>query len=211
MSRAPRDNASLESKGGRDLADADLQSILQEVDATLAIPQNKPAPQLLLCPVGLVGAGKSTVVKPLSDRLDLVRISTDEIRKRLKERGYNYLRTKEIAKILIEKYLDLRYSVAIDADCAGSTKEVISQLTENSSVKAIWIHINPPESFILHKLRTYKHTWLFKNADEAIDNYFRRKPLHEQLNLPFLYTFDPSKANLHRQVDEAIHLIQDTK
>lgn len=200
-----------ESTKGNMLKDNALQNILQEVDDSLAISVKKHIPQILLCPVGLVGAGKTTVIKPLSTRLGLVRISTDEIRKHLKAKGYNYLRTTEIAELLIQKHLEGGYSVAIDADCAGSTQKIVSKLTDESGIVPIWIHINPPESFILNKLRTYKHTWLFKDASEAIDNYLRRKPLHEKLNLPFLYTFDTSKENLSQQIDEVVHLIEQIK
>ncbi|MDE1944098.1 MAG: hypothetical protein KGH97_01205 [Patescibacteria group bacterium] len=51
---------------------------------------NRLPRQVFLAPVGRVGAGKTTVVKPLAERLGLVRISSDEIRKLLKERGLGY-------------------------------------------------------------------------------------------------------------------------
>ena len=47
--------------------------------------------ELILCPVGLVGAGKTTVLKPISKILNLVRVSSDEIRGILKQEGYNFL------------------------------------------------------------------------------------------------------------------------
>ncbi|MDD5726472.1 MAG: hypothetical protein PHC53_03625 [Patescibacteria group bacterium] len=197
-----------ESKVGKDVTAADFENISQLYEEQLELPSAKPTKQILLCPVGLVGSGKTTVVKPLSKALSLLRISTDEIRKILKENGFNYVRTREIAKNLIGKYLKLGHGVAIDADCAGSSYELINEISQNPQIKVIWIHINPPESFILNKLRNYKHTWLFKNADDAIYCYQERKPLHEHLDMPFLYTFDTSRDDLDKQIEEAIKLIQ---
>ena len=200
--------ATQEEASGHTLTDDQIPAILEVMDASLVVPKEKAQPQRLLCPVGLVGAGKTTVVEPLSLKLGFIRISTDEIRKYLKSQGYNYLRTKEIAAALIKKYIQLGHSVAIDADCAGSTKEIIEYLTKQTGITPIWIHIHPPEAFILNKLRTYNHTWLFKDADQAIENYERRKPLHEHLDQPFVYTFDPSRPDLDRQIDEAIQRIR---
>ena len=67
--------------------------------------------------------------------------------------------------------------------------------------------INPPEEFILNKLRNHKPTWLFKNADEAIKNYEARKPLHQNLDFDFAYTFDTSKPDLDEQIEEATKII----
>lgn len=196
-----------ESKAGKDLSAADFENISQLYEKQLELPSAKPVRQILLCPVGLVGSGKTTVVKPLSQALSLVRIATDEIRKILKEKGFNYVRTREIAKNLIVKYLKQGFSVAIDADCVGFSHELINEVSQDPRIKVIWIHINPPESFILNKLRNYKHTWLFKNADDAIHCYQERKPLHEYLDMPFLYTFDTSRDDLGVQIEGAIEKI----
>lgn len=185
-----------------------FESVSQLYEKQLELPSVKPSHQILLCPVGLVGSGKTTVISPLSQTLSLVRIATDEIRKILKENGFNYVQTREIAKNLIGKYLKQGYSVAIDADCVGELREAIAEISHDPQIKVIWIHINPPESFILNKLRNYKHTWLFKNADDAIHCYQERKPLHEHLDMPFLYTFDTSRDDLDEQIKEAIKLIQ---
>lgn len=200
-----------ESKDGKDLTVVDFENISQFYEKQLELPSLKPTHRILLCPVGLIGAGKTTVVKPLSKALSLLRISTDEIRKILKEKGFNYVRTREIAKNLIGKYLKQGYSVAIDADCVGSLREAIDVISPDQRIKVIWIHINPPESFIINKLRNYKHTWLFKDADNAIRNYQQRKPLHEHLDMPFIYTFDTSRDDLEAQIKEAVKLIQATQ
>ena len=71
-----------------------------------------------------------------------------------------------------------------------------------------WIHINPPEEFIINKLKNYKHTWLFKNAEQAIENHKTSKDKHHKIiNFPFIYTFDASRDDLDEQIEEAIAVI----
>src|SRR3970040_1728002 len=185
------------------------EKIFAEYEKTLVIPNIKPSRQFLLCPVGLVGAGKTTVVKPLAEKLGLVRISGDEIRGLLKKNGFGYEKTFEIGSRLAENFLGDGYSVAIDSDCAsGHTRKLIKDAKNKYGAIAIWIHINPPEEFILNKLKNYKHTWLFKNSDEALKNYYDRKPVHKKLEMEFTYVFDSSKKNLSKQIEEAFTIIK---
>ncbi len=197
-----------ETAEGKNPTPEELAGLLADFEQGLALPAAQRTPQLLVCPVGLVGAGKSTVIKPLGAKLSLLRISSDEFRHLLKDRGFGYRVVNRAMLALLKKYLALGYSIALDADCAGSAKEFIDQVPQTyPDLRVVWLHIDPPESFILDKLRNYKHTWLFTDADEAVANYFRRKPLHAQLDMPFLYTFDTSRPDLDRQIDEAVGLI----
>lgn len=178
-------------------------------EQTLIIPEKKGDHQFLLCAIGLIGAGKTTVLKPLCEKLGVVRMCTDDIRKLLKENGFGYDTAQEINVTLVRKYLGLGYSVAIDGD---SIREESQKLIEETrvlyGVKVVWIHINPPEAFIVNKLTNFKHSWLFRDAEHALSNYYNRKPLHEHLSMPFLYTFDTSKSNLADQIEEASQIIE---
>lgn len=197
-----------ETAEGKNPTPEELAVLLAEFENGLSVPADKRTPRILVCPVGLVGAGKSTVIKPLSEKLSLLRISSDEFRHLLKDRGFGYRVVNQAMLSLLKKYLALGYSIALDADCAGSAKEFIDRVPQTyPDLKVVWLHIDPPESFILDKLRNYRHTWLFADADEAVANYFRRKPLHAHLDMPFLYTFDTSRSDLDRQIDEAVGLI----
>lgn len=192
-----------------DLPDNKFNIIKKEYEKSLVAPLKKQAHQFFLCPIGIVGAGKSTVVKPLAKKFSLLRISTDDIRKILKKKGYNWKRAPELAFNLIEKYARRGYSIAIDADCVRPSKrKKIKELAGKVGAKIIWIHINPSEKYIINKLRKFKHTWLFKDSDDAIQNYFARKPPHEKLELPFVYTFDTSRNNLKKQINSASALIK---
>lgn len=183
---------------------------MEEYDRSLLTPSQPQRKQFVLCPVGIVGSGKTTVLKPLSEKLSLVRISGDEIRKSLKEHGLGYDAVVSIGAALSKKYLAQGYSLALDSDAASSrSKAVIKNAEQEFGAMPIWIHIHPPEEFILNKLRMYKHTWLFKDADQAIQNYMDRKSLHENLEeYPFVYTFDTSKTDLDKQVMEAVSIIE---
>ncbi len=185
------------------------EEIIEAYRPQIKVPEHKPEKQFFLCPVGLVGSGKTTVLKPLAEKLNLVRISGDEIRQLLKERGYGYELTWEIGQKLAGEFVRRGYSIAHDTDCATPrTQEYLKQLAEEVGAKMIWIHINPPEEFIINKLRNFKHTWLFKNGDEAVENYLARKPLHKNLSILFTYTFDTSRNDLDKQIEEGLVAIQ---
>jgi predicted kinase len=197
-----------ESLEGDILTEVDFILVTDEYWRSLDIPVEQPKKKLILCPIGLVGSGKSTVIKPLSIQLHLVRVSGDEVRKLLKERGFNWTRTIEIVFSIIERLLERGYSVAIDSDCAG--KNVTSTLEDEAGkygYKVLYIHINPPEAFIINKLKNFKHSWLFKDSDDALRSYVRRKPLHDNLQLPYVYTFDPSRSDIGEQITAAVKSI----
>lgn len=180
------------------------ETYLKQID----IPKIKPEIQYILCPIGLVGAGKTTVLKPLSKKLNLVYVSADDIRKLFKERGFGYDRAKELALKVAEKFIIEGFSVATDSDLISKeSQKKVEEIIRKFNLRKIWIHVNPLEEFIINKLKNFKHTWLFKDANRAIENYKARKPLHENLNFDFSYIFDTSKNNLSEQIDEAIDII----
>jgi hypothetical protein len=110
---------------------------------------------------------------------------------------------------LLRKYLDLGYSVAADTDCASlHTQKLLVEKKEKYGLQLIWIHINPPEKWILDVGLSDKPTWLFENKDEAVATYMGKKKLHENLNMPFVYTFDTSLPNLDEQIEDATKLIE---
>ena|SRR3989344_5327991 len=195
-----------------DLTTLDVSQIRENYKKRLKIsPQRGDVRQIFLCPVGLVGAGKSTVVKPLSEKLSLVRISSDEIREMLKERNVGYDQLAKILMPLAEEFALQGRSIAFDADCGNpKTKEMILGVAEKVKAKVFWIHINPPEEFILRKLRNYNHTWLFKNGEEAVENYFeqKKKRQEESTHFDFCAVIDTSKSDLPNQIQNAFDLIE---
>lgn len=159
--------------------------------------------QVLICPIGLVGAGKSTVVIPLSKILRIPRVSADEIRKVLKEQGYDYSLLRDISNKICSHFLDQGFGLTLDQDLA-SQLEFVNAITEKYSLYAIFIHINPPEEFILNKLRNYAgEQWLTTDQEKMVANYLERKDTHKDIaeKINFDYTIDTSKPDLASTIE----------
>lgn len=214
----PIDNAialaNQELAEGRDLPDSEIGAIVDEYEQTIeSVATVYPKPWMI-CVVGLVGAGKTTVLKPLSETLGLARISNDEIRNILRKHGYNFLRTKNIASILGKNAIERNHSLAIDADSlAPENRAYLQSLVDQHGLIPVWVHVNPPEAFILNKLKhtvRYESTGLFKNAQEGVANYLRRKPLHETYlsEMSFDFTFDTSRSDLSEQMETFVKRVR---
>jgi hypothetical protein len=189
----------------------DIAKIREMFLRTVEVPQEKRKPQILLCPVGIVGSGKTTVMKPLCTRLGLIRISLNKIRMLLKAGGFNYTQTLSIAHGVVGQFLQDGYSIGLDVDCVGSMKQFIDEQEKTFHVNVVWIHINPPEAFILKKFHRLGYGMLFNNEKEAVANYERRKPLHAKLDMPFAYVLDPSQGDLEQQLEYAAQTIEQMK
>jgi len=195
-----------ESSVGRDLSDDALQQIADGYAARLKLPPKRPV-RIVICPVGLVGSGKTTVAKVLTERLGLIRVSSDEIRLLLRERGNNFQRVQELGERVLKRFAEQGYSLIIDSDCVTRYSQVEGMVAK-TGFKPIWIHIATPEKIILERLRNYRDHWLFSSPEEALENYYRRKPLHAKLDIPFLFVFDTSRDDFAAQLDQATALIE---
>jgi len=163
----------------------------------------------MICPVGLIGSGKTTIIKKLARSFDLVRISNDEMRAYLVGLGYNTDRASEVSLIVARKLLKKKIGLAIDADCARK-KSILGLLSEEKlfRVPIVWIKINAPEKIILDRLSPENKKRKYRGA-EAIDNYYRRKKLHKNIKLPFVYVFEnKTKDSLKVQLPVAKQKIQ---
>lgn len=171
-----------------------------------------PSMQYILCTVGLIGAGKSTVMIPLARKLKIPRISGDEIREMLKKHGYSYKRMREMAYSIVDQLLSEGNSVAIDVNCGSQNSYPrIKKAIDKYTLRAFWVHINPPEKFIVQKLQNHKHTWLFDSGDDAVAAYYGSKKKHGDLakfSEEFIYTFDTSRQDIDEQIDEAYRIIK---
>lgn len=54
----------------------------------------------------------------------------------------------------------------------------------------------------------YKHSWLFRDGEHAVENYRQRKELHKNLPMKFFYTFDTSRPDIQEQIEEIAELIR---
>ncbi len=182
----------------------DLKDIESEFTSSISIPNHKPKKQFFLCPVGLVGAGKTTVTRPISERFDSVQISSDELRKLLNKSGYDYSAVKEVIFNVIREFSAKGYSITFDMDCSNpQVKNFIDELTSASAVEALFLHITAPEEFIFEKFRKHPPTWLADNPQTMIDNYLAQKEARakENTKFDFIFTFDTSKEDLPDQIE----------
>ena len=192
-----------------DVPDNVAEEIYQEYKNSILLPSKKPTRQFMLCPVGLVGSGKSTVVKAFAQKLFLVTISSDEFRHRLKSRGFNYDRAKELTMSIGREFIENGYSVAFDMNCGSAgSKKGITQIESQYGIPTIWIFVNPPEDFILNKLKNYPHTWLFSSGEEAVNGYFKYKEAYGDFGaIDFACEIDPSRDDLSEQIENAAKVI----
>jgi predicted kinase len=182
-----------------------LEEIAAKFKASLEMPSHTPSRQFFFCPVGLVGAGKTTVTKPLSRRLGLLRFSSDELRKLLKENGHTYDRVKEIGLKLVDEYARKGFSISFDMDCGNpEVKKFVEVLADELHVSVIWVHIDTPEEYIFDKFRKHPPSWLADNPQTMIDNYRAQKErrLQEDTQFDYFYTFDTSRPDIEAQIDE---------
>jgi len=188
-----------------------MKDIQEELLKQIEVPKKVLKSKIVFCPVGLVGAGKTTVTKPVAKALGLVRLSSDEARKIMKEKGLSYSPLKEIMVSITKKFIDEERGLALDMDCGNpETKEMIGILEKEHGYTPVWVHINPSEDFILNKLRAYKHTWLFIDGEDAVENYFRQKETRSSQEMPkeYFYVFDTGRADIKDQIDECVTKIK---
>lgn len=182
-----------------------LNDIEKEFRDSLKVPMTKPAKQFFFCPVGLVGAGKTTVTKPISERLGLLRISTDELRKLLKENGYDYSSVKSIGFKVMTEFITAGYSISFDLDCGNPvTKKFIEDSALQSGANIFWVHVTAPSEFIFEKFRNHPPSWLANDPQIMINNYLAQKETREKENtsFDFFYEFDTSRSDLAEQIKD---------
>ncbi|MFA6132123.1 MAG: membrane protein insertion efficiency factor YidD [Patescibacteria group bacterium] len=198
-------NPENESKDGKDLSDQDFVEIINLYKKQVVVPSKVSSKPFILCPIGLVGSGKTTVIKPMAEYFGLVRVSNDEIRKILISKGFNLTRTVELGFGVAKEFVEKGFGLAVDADCAGpNIVKTINELANKVGLKVFLIHLNTPEDFILEGIKKSR-----SDAENFIQIYHKRKILHENLNFSFIYTFDLSRGNVDEQIKECERIIEE--
>jgi predicted kinase len=194
-----------------------LLEIAEEHYVNLVKPETaKQPPHFALCMIGLIGAGKSTVLRKLVKRIPMVIHSGDDIRRLTHQKGLPPLPSEDVAVIgshVIGKLVSQGYRVAYDNDFANTAiREKMMEFNRVRNIPIKWIRFAPPEEFILNNLQKREHAPLFESKQVAIDRYYERKAYHQSVAaeldaLPYVYIFDPSRPDIDRQVEEAVTLI----
>lgn len=191
--------------------DAEHQLIFDEYLQSLTLPKVPwTGTQFVIAPFGNVGSGKTTVLKALSERLGLVRTCGDDIRVLLKKRGLPLDFVRELHTKVVTDCIAKGYSVAIDSDSVSEeARKALAELT-SQGVTVIYIRVTAPEHVILDRLtHTRSEHPLSTDPEVWKSDYFRRKPLHENLTLPFTCTID-SSLELEPQLTGAERAIRTT-
>lgn len=189
-----------------------LEEVAAKFSSEIEVPRVKPQKQFFFCPVGLVGAGKTTITKPISTDLNLVRLSSDELRKILKENGHNYESVKDIGFRIAKEFIDQGYSLAFDMDCGNlEVQDFVQSTAKEKNASIIWVKVTAPEDFIFNKFRNHPPSWLSDNPEKMINNHLaqKEKRAKENSHFDFLYIFDTSLPNLKEQIDNCKQLIID--
>ncbi len=190
----------------------DLQKLESEFKSQIYIPATKPERPFLICPVGLVGAGKTTVVKPLAEKFNLVRVSSDELRKLLKENGHDYSQIKDIGMRVINDFAHVGHGIVFDMDCGNPlVKKFAEDLSKELDMPIFFLHITAPEEFIFDKFIKHPPTWLADNPQIMIDNHLAQKEtrLKENTHFDYFYEFDTSRSDLAEQIEECVQKIKE--
>ena len=152
-----------------DMPEAEASALVDRYFAQAA--QGKQAgqqtPVVLAC-AGLVAAGKSTVTAPLATAIGAVKISSDEIREIMFQRGYNFASLADIIKSLVERLTAARYHVFLDFNISNNLYHL--KRFEAAGYRIFVIHANPPERFVVHKILSgnMKHELSFFPKDKHL-------------------------------------------
>lgn len=169
---------------------------------TITIPPRKESRQIFICPVGFMGSGKSTVLRGLASYISYIKVSSDDIRKLLREQGYGEQGSNIPGRIYddaLNYFIATGHSIAFDSNCSRS-KERIEAKAKQAHADVVWILVNPPESFIINKLKSYNHTWLFRDGEHAVERYHTNKQKVQIDGLPFFCSIDTSLPDIKDQI-----------
>mgnify|MGYP001576031181 CR=1 FL=1 len=97
---------------------------------------------LVVCCVGLVGSGKSTVAREFSKLLDAVFISGDDIRVELRKKGESFATVREIALTAALEAVKAGKNAVLDSDFSDFKKrEEFTRKFEEVGVRVLFVHV----------------------------------------------------------------------
>lgn len=187
-----------------------IAEIQDQYRKSLSIPSVKPPVQCLVCPVGLIGSGKTTVITPIAKQLNLVRVSNDEYRVLLKQNGHGYETIKSFMNTVRIDLIKEGYSLAIDANAGGQTSfNFITKTEKDFGAKVFWLRINTPDAYAEAGLRKRSSPLVADNED-WIKNRENQKQRMQTLKheFDFFCEFDISRDNLKEQIANCIQKLK---
>lgn len=150
----------------------------------------------IIAMIGPVGSGKTYVARILAKRLGALRLTTDDIRRRLARRGQPIARAIAISNRRSEGVLKRGRSIILDFDAVHAKRqEELKALAERYGARIFFIRVKAPEATILKRLRAqhYPIPGVFNSVQHALLAYFHRRRFHQRkLHCRPLFVIDNS-------------------
>ncbi len=128
--------------------------------------------------IGPIGSGKTYIAKILEKRLGALRLTTDDIRRRLARQGKSISRAIAISDKLREKALSRKRSIILDFDAVRAQKHrELKALTKRHGGRIFFVQVKAPEAVILKRLRVQRYPipGVFNSLQHALLVYFSRR------------------------------------
>jgi len=114
-------------------------------------PSTFSRPIVLAC-TGLVASGKSSITAPLAREIGAITVSSDAVRERFFQLGYNFRQVRAFDTRLIERLAQTRYNIFLDFNISTSL-HILDKL-QAAGYRILVTHANPPFAFIEDKILT---------------------------------------------------------
>ena len=154
--------------------------------------------------IGMPGAGKSTVGKLLSDKLDLAFVDTDRlIEQDIKESIQNYLDVNGYLKLrLIEEKVILREDIENKVIATGGSAVYSGQSMNHLGKKAKIIFLNVDQNEIEKRITNFATRGITKRPGQSFSSLFKER---QKLYMKY---FDYKVDTTHLTIDATLKLVE---
>src|SRR3989344_2914217 len=190
-----------------------LENIARKYIDSLNLQGKGTNQQFFIGLIGSYGTGKTTIAKRLTEKLPLVMVSSDEIRRLLE---YNNIPHQiiENQKLLffvglkfINELIKKRINIILDADLRETQyREALQKIFNAAGYKIIILHITAPEKLVLGRIKTRREKERSQYLKINLERHYQeRQKIHSRYPLPqnIFYTFT-NNDNLDSQINEMI-------
>ena len=196
--------------------------MVQDFLSRLHLPESKADRPFIMATIGLIGSGRTTVAKLMTEKLQgAVLVRSDSARFLLKKKempwGDN---VRQILKGVVTDLLKRGYGVVFDGNAADEEdRKNISEIASQTGAKVFYVRINiDPEVARERKRAKYDDpSWIssfedfrVNTTEKILKNLDERIELHQKLksseipNLLGEVNNDGSSEELKKQVDELV-------